>query len=291
MEDVKFDLADAIVFIERHRKVGKQPRVALQFPDCFLPQAVSTADTLRARCDCAPFILADTTFGSCCVDEVAAQHAEADMIVHFGDSCLSPTKRLPVHHVFNQRTCELDDVLNAVCVSEASAKDTYEQCILVFELPLIHYMSAARATLSVRSATSSARCAVQVALPRHLSDAQASHVDCTTSHLSSDGRKIPLGAYYYNLPASVDPNRCSVVFIGAASTALSNVALNLHGAALYTFDPSKAASLPARIPQSKTLARRFFLMNKARDAEIIGIVVGTLGVGMSSRMCCISPMT
>ena len=35
------------------------------------------------------YILADTTYGSCCVDEVAAEHVGADLIVHYGRTCLS----------------------------------------------------------------------------------------------------------------------------------------------------------------------------------------------------------
>ena len=42
-------------------------------------------------------------FGSCCVDEVAAQHYQADSIVHFGRSCLSQTSHLPVLFVFGQQ--------------------------------------------------------------------------------------------------------------------------------------------------------------------------------------------
>jgi len=36
------------------------------------------------------FILADTTYGQCCVDEVAAEHVEAQAIIHYGPACLSP---------------------------------------------------------------------------------------------------------------------------------------------------------------------------------------------------------
>lgn len=36
------------------------------------------------------FVLADTTYGSCCVDEVAAAHVDAQCVVHFGRACLSP---------------------------------------------------------------------------------------------------------------------------------------------------------------------------------------------------------
>ncbi|KAK2767579.1 Diphthamide biosynthesis protein 2 [Arachnomyces sp. PD_36] len=46
------------------------------------------------------YILADTSYGTCCVDEVAAEHVNADVVVHYGRACLSPTARLPVIHVF-----------------------------------------------------------------------------------------------------------------------------------------------------------------------------------------------
>jgi diphthamide biosynthesis protein 2 len=49
-------------------------------------------------------ILADTSYGSCCVDEIAAEHVEADVVVHYGRACLSPTARLPVIHVFTQES-------------------------------------------------------------------------------------------------------------------------------------------------------------------------------------------
>jgi diphthamide biosynthesis enzyme Dph1/Dph2-like protein len=34
------------------------------------------------------FVLGDTSYGSCCVDEVAGHHLNADCIVHYGRTCL-----------------------------------------------------------------------------------------------------------------------------------------------------------------------------------------------------------
>ena len=59
------------------------------------------------------FILADTSYGACCVDEVAAEHVEADVVVHYGRSCLSPTARLPVIYVFTSRPLPLEQVAAA----------------------------------------------------------------------------------------------------------------------------------------------------------------------------------
>lgn len=46
------------------------------------------------------FILGDTTYGSCCPDEVSANHLNAHVIVHYGYACLAPTESIPVVYSF-----------------------------------------------------------------------------------------------------------------------------------------------------------------------------------------------
>jgi diphthamide biosynthesis protein 2 len=47
---------------------------------------------------------------SCCVDEIAAQHASTNCLVHYGDACLSePPEKLPVRYVFGKFPIDLDD--------------------------------------------------------------------------------------------------------------------------------------------------------------------------------------
>ena len=38
---------------------------------------------------------------------MTAQHNNADSIIHFGPSCLSPTQRLPVLYVFGQQPLDV----------------------------------------------------------------------------------------------------------------------------------------------------------------------------------------
>ena len=66
------------------------------------------------------YILGDTTYGSCCVDQVAADHLSSDVVVHYGRSCLSPNTRIPVINVFGKMPIDVDvasrsilEVLNA----------------------------------------------------------------------------------------------------------------------------------------------------------------------------------
>ncbi|OAA53502.1 diphthamide biosynthesis protein [Niveomyces insectorum RCEF 264] len=107
----------------REVHAGGHKRVALQFPDTMLGDAprvvhllqaalaaeraaaaVAAAADKVASVDPATeekiYILADTSYSACCVDEIAAEHAAADVVVHYGRACLSPTSRLPVVYVF-----------------------------------------------------------------------------------------------------------------------------------------------------------------------------------------------
>ncbi|KAG0477726.1 hypothetical protein HPP92_012445 [Vanilla planifolia] len=78
-------------------------RVALQLPDGLLMYSLPLADILRSFSSVSDvFILADPTYGACCLDDFAASALSADLLVHYGHSCLVPvpSSRLPVLYVF-----------------------------------------------------------------------------------------------------------------------------------------------------------------------------------------------
>ena len=90
----------------------KLTRVALQFPDSLLHDSHNVISQLQVRPltmmqivdklkllqdlvgeSVKLYILGDTTFGECCVDEIAAEHCSSDGVIHFGHTCLTPTAR------------------------------------------------------------------------------------------------------------------------------------------------------------------------------------------------------
>lgn len=82
-------------------------RVALQFPDELLETSVEVTSLLRSalserRHGINLYVMADSTYGSCCVDEVAAAHVDAQCVIHYGHACLSQTSRLPAFFVFGR---------------------------------------------------------------------------------------------------------------------------------------------------------------------------------------------
>lgn len=127
---IRYEINRTVEEIRHHR----WRRIALQFPDHMLPHSPKVCealsrelsrkidhesspsrpteallekqtDSLSLQDGTSPVkltILADTSYGSCCVDEIAAEHVDAEAVIHYGRACLSPTARLPVVHVFTE---------------------------------------------------------------------------------------------------------------------------------------------------------------------------------------------
>ena len=66
-------------------------RVAIQFPEGLLLFACPIADLLsRFGGGIETFVLADVTYGACCIDDFAARALGCELLVHYGHSCLVP---------------------------------------------------------------------------------------------------------------------------------------------------------------------------------------------------------
>ncbi|KAH7324337.1 diphthamide biosynthesis protein 2 [Stachybotrys elegans] len=119
LSDVKSTLSDdalrSTYEIDRtvsELRTGAWARIGLQFADHMLVDAPRVAEALASDLDSANtgkkiYILADTSYSACCVDEIAAEHASADVVVHYGRTCLSPTSRLPVIYVYTSHELDL----------------------------------------------------------------------------------------------------------------------------------------------------------------------------------------
>lgn len=62
------------------------------------------------------FVLGDVTFGACCVDDLAAQALGADVLIHYGHSCLVPVDNtvVPCLYVFVDIKIDVDRLISTV---------------------------------------------------------------------------------------------------------------------------------------------------------------------------------
>ncbi|DBA75064.1 TPA: hypothetical protein ACH3X1_010397 [Trebouxia sp. C0004] len=89
-----------------------------------------------------------------------------------------------------------------------------------------------------------------------------------------------IAGYSWQLPPGVKQDSCIMMWIGADDVpALTHLHLTFNKMLWVMYNPEQNSwqeGLPIAI--SKTLKRRYFLVEKAKNANVIGILVGTLGV-------------
>ncbi len=71
----------------------KTKRVALQLPEGLTMFATTIADIIGKHTGADAVVMADVTYGACCVDDFSARALGCELLVHYGHSCLVPIDR------------------------------------------------------------------------------------------------------------------------------------------------------------------------------------------------------
>ena len=168
---VTYEIERTLSEIRKHRYT----RVALQFPDSMLGDASQVFRLLQTSAkhgvpetmdrdrgtgdeqasdldsfDVKFFILGDTSYGACCVDEIAAEHSDADVVVHYGRSCLSPTSRIPAIYVFTQQPLDEQRLLGHF---KSFYEDLEQKIILMADVTYQHHLPSIQTHLEVQGYT------------------------------------------------------------------------------------------------------------------------------------------
>ncbi|OBA27881.1 diphthamide biosynthesis protein [Hanseniaspora valbyensis NRRL Y-1626] len=100
-----------------HLKQTPCKRIALQFPDnlvmdsSYVIKYFQENDTSDER---EYFILADTSYSFCCVDEVASEHLKGDLVVHFGESCFTQVNKISVVYSLGNPYLDIENVVEQI---------------------------------------------------------------------------------------------------------------------------------------------------------------------------------
>ncbi|KAI5730389.1 hypothetical protein M8J76_013180 [Diaphorina citri] len=251
-----FELERCLGWITEHQL----SRICLQFPDELLEYSVDIAQHLEQKSFKQIFILGDTSYGSCCVDEVAASHVNADGIIHFGHSCLSTVNRLPVLYVFTKQQLDTEKFLNSI--SELSSQSQlvvlYDTCYAhCFDEAMCQNLAQLTVTMSRLSTSTSATCGVYCQRPEDHQVSKLGRQYC----LSEDRDKSVIYVYV------CDSKPCRN---------LDNFVMSMPESSFYQFNPD--SNLLSPVPQSAVVKKHLYLSEKVKDAQNVGILVATLVV-------------
>uniref|UniRef100_A0A8D9BDH5 2-(3-amino-3-carboxypropyl)histidine synthase subunit 2 n=1 Tax=Cacopsylla melanoneura TaxID=428564 RepID=A0A8D9BDH5_9HEMI len=247
-----FELDKCVSWISEHQL----SRICLQFPDNLLQYSVDIAQHLEKKSCKQIYILGDTSYGSCCVDEVAASHVNADGIIHFGHSCLSTLSKLPVLYIFSKQHMNTEKFLNAI-----SHLDRQSQVIVLYDTCYANYFDDTM-FLNLQQ--------LSTTMSHLIANSSPSSVD------TEDPNVTKLGRQYY-----VDKDNLPVIYVYVCDSKqcrnLDNFVMSVSDATFYQFNPDTDTLSP--VPPSSIIKKHLFLIEKVRDAQTVGILIGTLAAG------------
>jgi diphthamide biosynthesis protein 2 len=203
-------------------------------------------------------ILGDTSYGACCVDEVAAEHCSAEVVVHYGRSCLSPTARLPVIYVFTTRSLDHE---STVATFKATYPDLQEKVVLMADIPFQHHVPELERILKEREGYTNVH---------------------ATEILHNPSSPLPNRTVPEEI--SSDPSALANFSIFHISDPPTSLLLTLSSrvSRVHILPTKNTAGSPSpQALQTNTTAalrRRYALLIKVATAPIIGILINTLSV-------------
>ena len=260
---IYFEINRCIEFIESNN----YQRVALQLPDELMAFAQLVSNMIEKKINRKVYVLADTSYGSCCVDEVAAQHINADALIHFGHSCLSNTEHLPVLYVFGRAVINNTDFLEKL---KEMFADKSEHILLFYD---VSFYNALKNVLPEIQKMYCNTCFTEIdQVDQYISGNNNINEQSSTA---LSGRKFTI---------SCDLSCYKILFVGCECITLRNLILTLNKNQFFTYDPSTLTMRRETLNVNKSLMRRYYLIEKAKDSQIIGIVMGTLGVKRYKEM-------
>jgi len=194
------------------------------------------------------YILGDTSYGACCVDEIAAEHVDADVVVHYGRACLSPTARMPVIYVFTTRPLSISDAVEAF---RATYPDLSTKVILMADLPYQFHLSSLQSALQAAGYTNT----------------------FPTTVIHDPSAPLPNRALPAAFPTDLSALQSSSLFhLGQPPTALL-LALHSRLHSLHIHDGAHTPPTTTATSSAPALKRRYALLTRVASAGTLGIVV------------------
>ncbi|XP_011098024.1 2-(3-amino-3-carboxypropyl)histidine synthase subunit 2 [Sesamum indicum] len=276
--ETNYEVARVAEFISSHQFT----RVALQFPDELLEDSMRVVKALRQELNSSVklYVMADTTYGSCCVDEVGAAHVNADCVIHYGHTCLSPTSKLPAFFIFGKGSINTSNCArNLLKYGLKSGKPLlvlfgleYAHAIPEIENLLAYLVPSVCGGISMlEHLYADVSCSVMMPCE---TCKRAVGNECLAEETS---QHYKIGGLSWTLPRGRKMEDYLIFWIGLENPAFANVVLTFNSCEIVRYDPTEDCLMTDLSQQKKILRRRYYLVEKAKDANMIGILVGTLG--------------
>ncbi|KAF7824961.1 2-(3-amino-3-carboxypropyl)histidine synthase subunit 1 [Senna tora] len=230
-------------------------QVALQFPEGLLMYSLVLSDiftTFAGVSQC--FVLGDVTYGACCVDDLSAIALGADLLIHYGHSCLVPIDStiIPCLYVFVDIKINVDHMIDTIRLNlESSSKNL----VIAGTIQFASAIRVAKPELEKHG--------FKILIPQSKPLSAGEVLGCTAPKVSSnlfDGKSETVG-----------------VFVADGRFHLEAFMIANPGIKAFRYDPYMGKLFLEEYDHMGMKQSRKNAIVKARGAQNWGIVLGTLG--------------
>ncbi|KAK2196623.1 bifunctional Diphthamide synthesis DHP1-DPH2 [Babesia duncani] len=248
-------------------------KVAMQMPEGLLTWACEISDILKFAC---PFldeviIMADVTYGACCIDDLTAKCLDCDLIIHYGHSCLIPITTTTVEclYVFVEITFSAQHLANII-----EKNFDFEDAMVL--MGTIQYSNVLR---EVANILDNRKCfKYRIIIPQCTPLLPGEVLGCTSPIIKDD---YILNCQNDSFPSDGCSNQTTpprkIVFIADGRFHLESTLIQNPGILLYRFDPFMK-TLTHELYDIDTLhSNRSIAIHEAKKADSVCLVLSTLG--------------
>lgn len=228
-------------------------RVALQFPEGLQMFAVPLAELIKRFTGAETVILGDVTYGACCVDDFTARDLGADLLVHYGHSCLIPvdvtSEQLQMLYVFVSIQIDIEHLINTI-VENFPDKFSLGSCVLVSTIQFVTSLHLAADILRKKHEFDN------LFIPQSKPLSPGEILGCTSPHVKD---------------ASV------LIYVGDGRFHLESAMIANPHLTAYRYDPYSKRFTRELYDHAQMLKTRSDSILRATNATTFGLILGTLG--------------
>ncbi|CAD7081263.1 unnamed protein product [Hermetia illucens] len=236
----------------------KAKRVALQMPEGLLMFSLVIADIIERFTDADTVIMGDVTYGACCVDDYSAKALGADLLVHYGHSCLIPvdqTDSIKVLYVFVDIKIDPLHFVESVKLN-FPVNQNAGQIALVSTIQFVTTLQAA--------ATELREAGYDILVPQSKPLSPGEILGCTAPQM----------------PGTVH----SLIYVGDGRFHLEAAMIANPRIKAYRYDPYEKKFTLEQYDHRAMQQIRWNQIRQAKTAKKVGIIFGTLGRQGSPRV-------
>ncbi|EEF33376.1 2-(3-amino-3-carboxypropyl)histidine synthase subunit 1 [Ricinus communis] len=238
----------------RIRSTGTK-RLALQLPEGLLMYSLILSDIFTAFAGVTHcFILGDVTYGACCIDDLSALALGADLLIHYGHSCLVPidATKIPCLYVFVEIKIDVECLISTI---KLNLKD-YKSVILAGTIQFASAIREAKPELE--------RLGLYALIPQSKPLSAGEVLGCTAPKISSNSM---VGG----------GSETVVVFVADGRFHLEAFMIANPGISTFRYDPYMGKLFLEEYDHRGMKEVRKGAIQMAKEARNWGIVLGTLG--------------